>query len=479
MSTARRELDLLKAPITPALFTLALPIMLGALLQTCYTMTDMFWVGRLGDQPVAAVGTIGMVIWFTQGLLTAPKVGGQIYTGQQLGAGDLDEAREFCTASIRLTLFFSLVIGLLLLLFHRPILAVFALNEAGTQQAASDYLLICSFALPLSALPMMLSALMTASGNSRLPFAVTAAGLAANMILDPLLILVFRLGVSGAALATALSQLLQVLFYFFCCRRHPLFRALPILRLRFGRQSSLLLKLGIPSAILNVCFAGISIAVARIVADFGDLAIAAQRIGINVESISYAGAEGFSLALSSMLAQNFGARQFARSRRIYRTGYLLTVLFSCCTTAVLYFGGPFFSALFLSHPDAVRCGSDYLRIISYSQLFMNIEIIVIGAFSALGNTLIPSLTVILLMLLRIPLALTLSAGDLAISGIWWAVTLSTIAKGLLLTLFFALFKKRKLQTKEQEKRRIYVDPVLQDFAANGDLREEKFSLPPQ
>lgn len=444
MAKFSRDLDLLTSKITPTLFTLAAPIMLGALLQTCYTMTDMFWVGRLGDQSVAAVGTIGMLLWFTQGILTAPKVGGQIFTGQQLGAGSLSDAREYVTASLRLTLYISTFLALILLIFHSPILSIFALNEAVTQKAASDYLWVVSAFLPISALPLMCSALMTSSGNSKTPFMITALGLISNMILDPLLILVFKMGVAGAAIATILSQAMQLLCYYSICRTKDLYRGINIFKWRFGLNSKQILKLGIPSSILNVFYSGVAIAIARIVASFGDMAIAAQRIGINVESISYAGAEGFTLALSSMLAQNYGAKNFSRSKRIYKIGYTLIAIFSVFTTLILFFIGPDFATLFLSQPDAIRHGSSYLKILSISQIFMNVEIMVVGAFSALGNTIIPTIVVVICMLLRIPMALIFSAGPLEVSGIWWAITISTLLKGTILTLLFHFFKKKKL-----------------------------------
>ena len=444
MPKRTENLDLLTAKITPTLYALAAPIMLGALLQTCYTMTDMFWVGRLGDQAVAAVGTVGILIWFCQSVLNAPKVGGQIFTGQQLGAGNLAEAKEYTTASIRLTLIMSTILTLILLIFHHPVLSIFALNEEVTRQAASDYLWVISIFLPISSLPMLFSTLMTASGNSKTPFKITAMGLISNMLLDPLFILVFNMGTAGAAFATILSQALQLLAYYIICHKQDLYKGIKVFRWRFGAQSKLILKLGIPSSILNVFFSGVAISVSRIVASFGDMAIAAQRIGVNVESISYAGAEGFTLALSSMLAQNYGAKNYERSEKIYRTGYLLISIFSIFTTLFLFLAGPLFASLFLAQPEAISHASNYLRILSLSQIFMNVEIMLVGAFSALGNTIIPTIVVVSCMLLRIPLAIILSSTTLAASGIWWAITISTILKGLILTLLFHFFRKKKL-----------------------------------
>ena len=440
----KSQLDLLNAHITPTLFKLAAPIMFGALLQTCYTMTDMFWVGRLGDRPVAAVGSIGLLLYFTQSVFAACRIGGQTYTGQSLGAKRLDHARSYAAEALRLTIWIALTFSLILLTLRGPIISIFGLNDAETLQAAHEYFIIIASGLAISVTPQILSSLMTSTGDSRTPFAITALGLIANMILDPLFIFVFHMGVKGAALATLLSQALQLITYYWRCHKHELFHQQRFLIPKFNKDAVEILKLGLPTAVQQIFFSGISIVIARLVANFGDMAVAAQRIGINVESISYAGAEGFTLALSSMMAQNYGARNYYRVKRVYRTGFLLICGLSAITSLLLFFFNRQFAQLFLSNPEAIDFCADYLRIQSYTQVTMNFEIMVAGAFAALGNTIIPSATIISIMIMRVPIAIFLSQTSMKTSGIWWAISGTCALMGLCLAFFFEIYKRHAL-----------------------------------
>ncbi|MDO5732169.1 MAG: MATE family efflux transporter [Eubacteriales bacterium] len=440
-----KELNLLEGDILSSIFRLSAPIMLGALLQTVYTMTDMFWVGRLGDLEVASVGTCGMILWFTQGLLNAPKVGGQVFTGQSLGAQQLKSARKYCRNSLQLTALFSLAISLVLLIGRYQVRAIFDFSNPVTQASFMDYYLVVIGGLIFTALPPMCASLLTASGDTRTPFIVTLIGLGTNMLLDPLMILHFSWGVRGAAIATICSQALQVFIYYLYIHRRELFTKMRPLSLLDSNACREILKLGAPSSLMNIFYAGTSIALARIVSGFGDMAIAGQRIGTNVESISYSGAEGFALALSALLAQNYGAKQYRRSREIYRKGLFLIFLFSCFTSFLLFFFGRNFAQLFLSQPESIEHCSNYLRILSYSQLFMNLEIILVAAFAALGNTFTPAVIVTFIMFLRVPIAYFLSRTNLGATGIWWSISGTSMMKGAILYLIFDQFQRRRLR----------------------------------
>lgn len=149
----------------------------------------------------------------------------------------------------------------------------------------------------------------------------------------------------------------------------------------------------------------------------------------------------FAAAVNSFTSQNHGA---GKKRRIYQ-GYVsaLKVVFVWgifCTLLLICCPAPVFQ-IFITEKDVIPLGVDYLRILGVSQLFMSLEITTAGAFSGYGKTVPPSVISIVFTTLRIPLALILVHTTLALNGIWWSITISSILKGVLLFVWFYIFMR--------------------------------------
>ena len=182
----------------------------------------------------------------------------------------------------------------------------------------------------------------------------------------------------------------------------------------------------------------------RQVTKFGDSAIAIQRIGSQIEGITWVTCEGFAAAVNSFIAQNLGARNKDRIIEGYRAAFKVCLVWgSFCTLLLIGLPGPIFS-LFLHEENLIPLGINYLQILGFSQLFMCVEITTTGAFSGLGKTVPPSVVGIVFTAARIPMAIVLSATFLGLNGIWWSISISSILKGVILFLSFLYFIKTKL-----------------------------------
>ncbi|MTL68460.1 MATE family efflux transporter, partial [Turicibacter sanguinis] len=193
-----------------------------------------------------------------------------------------------------------------------------------------------------------------------------------------------------------------------------------------------------------------SMVLGRLVAAYGAVPIAVQKVGSQIESISWMTAGGFSTALGAFVGQNYGAKQFDRIQKGYQTTMLLALGLGVFATVLLvFFGEPIFS-FFLPEAEAIEQGKMYLKILGYSQLFMCIEITTQGLFNGLGRTYIPSIVGIILTGARIPLAYVIGQPHvLGIDGVWWAITLSSVVKGLVLAgIYFYLSKRQRLYLKQ-------------------------------
>ena len=205
---------LTEGPIFKVLMKLAVPIMVSAFLSTAYSITDMIWVGKLGSKVVAGVGVGGMYIWLSCGLSTLTKMGGQVYVGQELGAGNKEKAKVYAGTAVWLTIVFGIIFGAISVMFTSNLVAFFGLDDIKAIESAKVYIRIsCGFVI-FQYLGVVLTGLYTAQGNSQTPMKANFLGLAINMILDPLLILGVgpfpKLEGAGAALATVIAQIIVV-----------------------------------------------------------------------------------------------------------------------------------------------------------------------------------------------------------------------------------------------------------------------------
>ena len=171
-----KRIDLLSGSIVSPLTRLALPIMGTSLIQMAYNLVDMIWVGRTGAGGVAAVGAAGMFMWLSGCLMVLARMGGQVYTAQRLGAGDVTGAARYTTASLQMGTAFSILYTLALILGARPLIGFFRLNSAQVVEDAVTYLWIVALGMFSSYINQILSAIITTTGNSRTPFLAMAAG---------------------------------------------------------------------------------------------------------------------------------------------------------------------------------------------------------------------------------------------------------------------------------------------------------------
>ncbi|MFR8170911.1 MAG: MATE family efflux transporter [Marvinbryantia sp.] len=435
----KQSLDLTSGPIFKTLASLAMPIMASSFLATAYNITDMAWIGMLGSKAVAGIGVGGMFVWLSQGLVLFPRMGGQVNMAQCCGSRRLSEARSYAAAALQLTILFGILFGGVCLLFPDPLLSFFQMDDAETYHAAEIYMKITCGLIIFSYLTQTLTGLYTAQGDSKTPFKANLIGLIANMVLDPLLILGYgpfpRLEAAGAAIATVTAQMIVlavlVIELLRAAPEHNLLKTVRLLRPVPGNYYRSISRIGIPSALQSSLYCMISMVLTRMVSAFGPGAIATQRVGGQIESLSWNTADGFGAALNAFVAQNYGAKKTQRIRESYRISLRILVVWGLLITAAFLLLPRSISHLFFYEPEVVEISANYLIIIGCSEVFMSVELMTVGALSGLGRTTLCSVISILFTGARIPLALLLSRTSLGLSGIWWALTLTSVAKGII------------------------------------------------
>lgn len=450
---------LTEGPILKVLTKLALPIMASSFLSTAYSITDMAWIGTLGAKAVAGVGVGGMYVWLSQGLASLARMGGQVHVAQALGRGDRERAKKYSTAAIQLVILFGVLFGVVCLLFPDQLIAFFGMKDAGTLVHAKGYLMITCGLIVFSYVNFTLTGLFTAQGDATTPFQANFVGLIINMILDPVLILGVggfpRMEAVGAAIATVAAQIVVTAVFLIClvCRGKKakagslengenaaksdnIIREIRLTKVQERAYYADVVRIGGPTALQGSVYCMISMVLTRMVAAFGAGAVATQRVGGQIESVSWNTADGFAAALNAFIGQNFGAGKMERVRKGYRAAFSTILVWGIGMTLLFVLFPMQISGVFFHEAEVLPVASRYMVIVGFSEAFMCVELMAVGAISGLGKTKICSIISVCLTALRIPLALVLSRTGLGLEGIWWALTITSMLKGIVLHLTF-------------------------------------------
>ncbi len=454
-------------PLAPVIFKLAAPVVLMMYLQGMYNIVDTIWVGRLlGKISLAGIATGGFVLWSLYGMTSLIAVGAAAKISRRLGEGNVGEAETVAAKSLLFALFLSVFFGVLFW-FLTPVF--FSLMGTGAQVTETGmlYIRVLLLGSPFIFFSFTLEGIFQASGDTVTPMGLMAVSLMLNAALDPVLMIGMfgfpALGVAGAAVATLVSRIMFVsLGLSFLMRKKrigfrraysPVFRSLlpfvpvvseGVLKLEAGNISGWdrrlfldVIKIGLPSTVSRTLFPFVYMVITRLPAEFGPEYIAALRIGHTVEGISFFFAMGFSVAASTCVGQNLGAGSAERAEKAAWIAAGVVSLALLLFSVLFLFFPRQIAAVFSSERATMEAAAQYLVILSFSQVFMGLEIVMGGAFSGAGDTVPPMAAFVPLNISRIPAAYILChTFGLGVLGVWWAISGSSIVKGIVISFWF-------------------------------------------
>ncbi|MGM9927566.1 MAG: MATE family efflux transporter [Bacillus sp. (in: firmicutes)] len=434
-----KKIDLTKGNELSVIMMLAFPLIGSSLLQFLYSFIDMLFVGGLGSEAIAAVGSASFFLNVGYAIQAMVVVGGGIKLAHAIGRKDEQELSASIGSSLLLNTLLGLLTIIVFIFFGNSILNILDLNNTDVQQVAYQYLVISAIMLFFSYFNTFFIRMFSSFGNNKQSFYISALGIVINIVLDPIFIYSLNWGVAGAAIATLVAQITMFCLF--------VYRAKEVLWNSHIRKISMqngweIIRLGLPMTTQRVLFTAINIVLAKIIASFGTDAIAAQKIGFQIESITFIVLAGLNGAVSSFIGQNFGAAQTKRISKGYRASMLVGIGYAIVTSFLLIVCSEYLAQLFTRDPETVAMASSYLVIIGLSQIFMAMEMISNGVFSGIGLPKIPSIISIIFTSLRIPLAL-LFIPIMGLDGVWWSIAISSCIKGVLsLVIFQKIFRRR-------------------------------------
>lgn len=452
--------DLTGGSIIGGLFRLSLPIVFANILQTAYQLTDTFWVGRLGEEAVAAVSLSFPVIFLLISLGGGLAIAGAIMVAQYKGGGNLRQVDYVSAQTLWLMAFVSVVLSVLGYFTAAPIMHFLGAEDAVFAPAVA-YLKISFLGMIFLFTFFMFQSLMRGVGDVKTPLLIVLGTVLLNLVLDPLLILGFgpvpAFGVSGAAMATVFTQGVAAvigLFILFSGKYGIHFKK-ENLKPDFALAKKMFF-LGFPASMEQATRALGMGMMFFLVADFGTAALATYGIGTRILSLMIIPALGMAMATATFVGQNIGAGKKERAEEVAKTSTTVSFVFLTLLGAVIYlFAEPLSAAFIPDSPLVIQSTTAFIKVMALSFGFMGLQQVVGGVFMGAGDTTTSMLlSVMAVWVFRFPLAYLLSRHTaLGEMGIWYSFPISNVLSGVVSYFWFLKgdWKNKKIVSTAEEK----------------------------
>ena len=398
----------------------------------------MMWVGRLGSNAVASIGSSSLYVNIGNAISSLAIIGCGIKVAHSIGQKDDQKVKEYINAGIMLNAIIALVFGLVLIFAGKGFIGFLNLNNSEVEKDAYSYLAVNAPILFFAFFNMMFTRIMNSFGNNKLAFKINAVGVVLNIFLDPLCIYNLKLGVVGAAVSTLIANI--IMFIIFIISTDGILKYKAEIGVDFAKVKEIA-KLGFPMAFQRLLFTFINIMLAKIIAVFGSDAIAAQKIGVQIESVAFMIVGGFNGAVAGFTGQNYGAKKYERIKEGYKSALVVGVSYALIMASLfLMFNKPMIR-VFIRDEATIDIAASYLKVVAFSQMFSAVEMISNGLFTGIGKPKIPASISIVFTILRIPCALVLIK-PFGINGVWISICITSVLKGICAYIVYVFKIKR-------------------------------------
>lgn len=441
--------------------SLSLPTIFAQFATVLMQNIDAAMVARIGANDSAAIGLVASTTWLFGGVCSAAAVGFIVQVAQHLGAKKEREAVTVLKTALIFVLLFSVFFALIGSCVSRQ-LPILLGGAPEICEKASGYFFVFVLALPIRSYNVLITGMLQSSGNMKVPSILNVLMCLLDIIFNAFFIfemsefnlfgLNFRipgagLGVVGAALGTALAELVIVcIMLYFLCNKTPVFSK--HIKEAFQYNSSYVkkaVKISAPVVLENVVMTGAMIVSTRIVAPLGTVALAAHSLSITAESLCYMPGYGIGKAATTLVGQSIGAGRKELSMQLAKTTAFFGMAVMTISGAILFFSAPAILSFLSPDPEVQALGTFILRIEAFAEPLYAASIVASGALQGAGDTLLPCIMNFASMwVVRIPLSYLL-ATQFGLTGVWIAMALELTFRGCIL--LYRLFRGKWI-TKE-------------------------------
>ncbi len=412
---------------------LSIPSILAQISATVMFFIDYAMVGHLGEKATAAVGLVESTTWLMGGLASAVNMGFSVQVAHFIGANDFEAARRVLRQSLVCSFLWSLMLSFTAVAIHLQ-LPFWLGGSAEIAHDASMYFLIVGLAGIFFQMEGLAGSMLKCSGNMKIPSALNIMMCVLDVIFNYLFIYQLNMGVKGAAMGTALAELVTaILMLYFLIVRSDMLSLV-------GRQGSFrpkadtirtAFKIGAPMGLQHLLMGSAQIVSTIIVAPLGTVAIAANSMAITVESLCYMPGYGIAEAATTLVGQGIGAGQKLLTRSFAHLSVGLGMLVMTVMGVLMFVFAPELMAVMSPVEAIVEQGAEALRIEAFAEPMFAATIVANGVFIGAGDTLIPAIMSLASMWgVRLTLAASL-APRFGLKGVWTAMAIDLSVRGIL------------------------------------------------
>ena len=387
MNNQSKKMELLgSASIPKALLSMGIPTMIGMLVNAFYSLVDAYFVGGLGESQMGAISVVYPLGQVVVGLGLLFGNGAASYISRLLGRGDKENANKVASTALYSSVSVGAVIIIISMVFLHPILKLLGATDSILPFAAiyaSIYIVSCIF----NVFNVTMNNLVTSEGAAKTTMCALLTGAVLNIALDPLFIYVFDLGVAGAAIATAISQVVSTCVYLtYIFRKKSVFH-FRVKDCTYTKENmSEIFKIGIPTLVFQI-LTSVSISLINNAAgDYGDSAIAGMGVVTRLISMGSLSVFGFIKGFQPIAGYSYGAKKFDRLREAIKTSILWSTVFCVIFGVILaLFPTAIVSQFTKGDAEMIRIGAASLRANGISIMLFGFYTVYSSLFLALGK----------------------------------------------------------------------------------------------
>ena len=438
-------------PIGRLMISMAVPSIVAQVINILYNIVDRIYIGHIegvGMEALTGVGVTFPIITLISAFSAFAGAGGAPLAAIWLGKGDRERAEKILGNGVTMLLFFSMVLMGFFFIFEKPLLYMFGASDA-TIPYAVDYISIYLMGTVFVELALGLNAFIISQGQSRIAMIAVLIGAAVNIVLDPIFIFGLHMGVRGAASATVISQALSALWTvgFLVSGRSSLSIKLGAMKPDFRIIGSVM-ALGISPFIMRATESLISIVLNSGLQRYGgDVYVGSLTIMQSVMQMYAAPLGGFTQGVQPIISYNFGAGNFDRVRKLYRSMIGTCFLFAAGATILIIIFPGFFAGMFTNDATLIALVEKMMPIFMCGMLVFGLQQGIQPTFLALGQAKFSFFIAIFRkVVLLVPLALILPL-RFGVMGIYYAEPVSDVLSATMATTLF-LMNIKKIVSKD-------------------------------
>ncbi len=428
--TKKYVCDMTKGNAASLLLRFAFPMLVGNIFQQFYNMADSVIVGRfVGSHALGAVGSVGSLNFMFFSLCMGLGSGLGVLIAQYFGAGEDDYVKKIIANAVYITAAAGLFMSLCGTLLAKSVLKIMNTPQENFADALIYMRIVCGATVVVAGYNMI-SAILRALGDSKTPliFLIVASGI--NIALDLLFVLVFHMGVAGAAYATVIAQVLAMMgSIWFGLRKNP-YLQLEKRHFQFDREIlANSLKLGLPIAAQNALIAFSCVALQSVVNQYGPVVMAAYTATSRVEQLVQQPFGSLGTAVSTFAGQNAGAGRYDRVTVGCRVSVIIVVIFSLLMVSVMFLTGDKIVGFFVNEPEVIEIGAKGLQITSLMYIGLGLIYVMRGMLNGVGDAAFAMINGVTEVLGRVGFAwMLMMLPSVGIWGVWytngltWAMT---------------------------------------------------------